>query len=131
MANAVIDNAAASGDLVVVGGSPGMSVAVNGYIVQSAGAATITWKSGSTAKSGALPEAAETGVASGWSQDGWFHTAKGDDLILNVSAAVQVSGHVSYSLKGQGGGNGALGGGVNRLDFSLAKNSGYLPLGII
>ena len=118
-----IDNAAASGDTVLLGGQAGQRYRIHSYVFETGGTTNITIKSGTTALTGAMPNDVNTGISSPWSPGGVLMCNVGDDLIINSSAAVQVSGHVDYSVVG-GPGGGAIG--LLRLDFSLAKNRGYL-----
>jgi hypothetical protein len=121
-----IDNAGASGDTVLLGGQAGVRYRIHGFFFQCGGTTNVQFKSGSTALCGALPNVANSVVSSAYDPNGQMICNPGDDLIINSSATVQVSGSLDYSAVGlpAGGGGGAIG--VNRLDFSLAKNSQYL-----
>lgn len=95
--DAVIDTAG-SGDTEIVAAVAGKRIVVVNYVLISAGIVNVRWKSGSTNKSGALPLVANSGaVVPG---DGrWFSTGIGEALNLNLSAAIQVSGHLSYRFE--------------------------------
>jgi hypothetical protein len=97
----VIDRAS-SGDGAAVIAQPGAGfcIRVLGYIFVGAGAVNATWKAGATPKSGAIPLAANTGAApSVGSPDGGARQFQGGDneaIFLNLSGAVQVSGHGTF-----------------------------------
>ena len=101
--------ASASGDNVVVAGMPNYAIRVLGYVISFAGAVNARWMSdvlgGAVALTGQL-----TGVAAGTNitasvvganARGWFQTAPGKALNLNLSGAVQVNGHVLWELVSQ------------------------------
>ena len=98
-------NANANGDNQVVAGVAGKRIRCIGYVLMAGGTVNATWKSsGGTLLSGAFPLVAQAGaaapqgpVAPGGIQ-GWFESATGEDLTLNLSAGVQVSGHLVYQL---------------------------------
>lgn len=103
--------ATASGDNVILAGSvyPGMCYMVVAYTLLTDANVTVTWKSDSTALSGPMPILASGGVAttsnflSGTvgSPIGLFKTvATSDDLILNLSGAANVGGHISIFVYG-------------------------------
>ena len=101
MPSVAIDNAAASGDTVVLPAVAGQKVRVRGYVIDAAGPVAVTWKGGANALTGAAPLVAGVPLVvpmGGSSADPsfWFETNPGEALILNASAAVQVSGHVAY-----------------------------------
>jgi hypothetical protein len=99
----VIDRAT-SGDGTAVIAAPGVGncVRVLGYTLVGGGAVNATWKSGATAKSGAIPLAANTGAspAVGSPDQGARQFQGGDNeaIFLNLSAAVQVSGHGTFQI---------------------------------
>lgn len=90
-------DAAASGANAVIAAVSGKSIRVMCYTVIAAADITITWKSGTTAISGAMDLPAKGG-ASPASPLGMMRTAEGEALNLTLSGAVQVSGHVGYIL---------------------------------
>jgi hypothetical protein len=104
-------NATSSGDNVVLAGSvyPNMCYMVVSYTLLSDANVTITWKSNSTALSGPMPILASGGIATTsnflagaiGSPIGLFKTLQGDDdLILNLSGAANVGGHISIFVFG-------------------------------
>ncbi len=104
MPYAVID-ASTSGDHTVVAAPPaGLKIRLQNYTLIAAGDVSVTWKSGSTEISGAMPLAANGGLApsagaeTGTGLDGVLQTAGGEALILNLSAAVAVGGHLKYEV---------------------------------
>lgn len=91
-------DAASSGDNTIVTVVAGTRIIVTSVVLVAAAAVSVKWKSGSTDLSGAMPFAANGGYAlSGNREDPVLSTAVQDeDLILNLSGAVQVSGHINY-----------------------------------
>lgn len=103
MPYALIDTAV-SGDNTIVAAAPGRKIRVIAYLAIAGGDVSIRWKSGSTSLSGAMALAANGGAApagAGESPSGYIglmETAPGQALVLNLSGAVQVSGHLTYQL---------------------------------
>jgi hypothetical protein len=99
MPNAVV-NAAASGDNTIIAApGAGKQIEVRGYHIAAAGAVTATWKSGSTALTGAMTMATGTPHdAYSWA-DPVFLLAANEALVLTLGGAVQVSGHVTYVIR--------------------------------
>lgn len=85
----------------IVAATTGKKIKVVSYTLVGGGATNVTWKSATTALTGAIPLIASTVVAVGGQQDGGhvLETAAGEALNLTNSAAVQVSGHVSYFVE--------------------------------
>jgi hypothetical protein len=97
--NAVVNNSGAAGDTTVITPGAGQKVRVHGYAIQAAGNTNVTFKSGTNALTGPLSASgSSSGIVSGYNPDGWFVGAPGEAFIVNSSGAVQVSGHVEYSL---------------------------------
>lgn len=98
---ALIDDAS-SGANEVVAAKTGYKFVVLNYGLIAAGAVNVTWKTGTTALSGAMPIAANGGISASSSvvlpggTYGLFETAISEALNMTLSAAVQVSGHVAY-----------------------------------
>lgn len=88
---------ATAGDNTLVAAVTGKQLRVLSYALVAGGAVAVRWKSGAaTNLSGAMSFAANGGVAPAWSPVGLLQTVAGDALVLNLSAAVQVSGHLVY-----------------------------------
>ena len=95
-------NAASSGNNEIVAAVSGKKIKVVSYLIVAAGTVTATWKSASTALSGAIPLVANSGAAA--APDGeygghWLETARGEALNLVLSGAIAVTGHISYALE--------------------------------
>lgn len=90
-------NEATSGDRTIVAGVAGKQIVVVNYLLIAGGTVSVTWKSGSTAKSGALPLVVNSGASLPDAR--WFACGLGESLVLNLSGNVQVSGHLSYRLE--------------------------------
>lgn len=96
---------ATSGDNTIVAAVPNRKIRVINYTAIASADVSIRWKSGaSTNLSGAMALAANGGAApAGTGQApsghiGLFETAPGQALVLNLSGAVQVSGHLAYQV---------------------------------
>lgn len=102
MKTAVISYATAStGEIVAA--VTGRKIRVLGYMLVAAGSVVATWKSGSTAISGAMSMVVGVPVPAplgGTSLDPMPHfiTNAGEALNLTLSGAVQVSGHITYDV---------------------------------
>lgn len=91
-------NCAASGDNTIVTGTASQSVRVYAFFFVVSAAVNVKWKDGAgTDFHPALPFT----VAGAWDKDPmgrpWFTTQPGNALVLNLSAAVQVSGRLYYT----------------------------------
>lgn len=97
LAFAAID-CAASGDNTIVSANATRKLKVYAYVLVVDSAVSVKWKSGAgTNLSGAMSLAANGTLTISGSPSGWlFETAVNNALVLNLSAAVQVSGHVAY-----------------------------------
>ena len=97
-----------TGDNTIVAAVPGSAIRVIGYVLTAANAVNVKWMSdvggGAVSLSGLLqfsfttsgsvpPIVAPKSLPGG---RGWFQTAAGKALNLNLSGAVQVGGHRSY-----------------------------------
>jgi hypothetical protein len=86
-----------SGDNVIVAAVTGKKIRITSYLLIPSAAVSLTWKSDSDEISGTMDFAALGGAAP--TGNAWaplLETAEGAALKLNLSAAVQVSGHVAY-----------------------------------
>lgn len=93
---AAID-AATSGDNTLVSGSAGNQIIVLNYLLVSGGTVNATFSDGTTPFSGAIPLVANGGASFPGDVDSpAFKVTEGEDLILELSGAVQVSGHLAY-----------------------------------
>lgn len=105
----VVVNVNVAGDLVLVPGKPQTRVRVIGLLLTSPAAGPVlnlTFKSkaglsgAATLLTGPLVSSTRLFMpfgpllAGGW--QGWFETLDGEDLVLNLDAAVQVGGFVHY-----------------------------------
>jgi hypothetical protein len=75
-------------------------IRVLGYKVIAGGSVLVKFQSGATDLTGADDLGAGTGSVAPVSVEGWFDTNIGDDLNINLSAGVQVSGHLKYAIQG-------------------------------
>lgn len=86
-----------SGDNTVVAAVTGKKIRVTALHLVTEGAVVLTWKSGATSISGALPYVGNSGLAmgNGASPIG-LDTTSGEALVLNLSQAVGVRGWLAY-----------------------------------
>lgn len=98
--NIVFDDiaASASGANTVVAAVPGCRIRVHNAQFVATGAVTVTWKSNTTALSGAQAIAANGGIVLPESNLGWFETGVGEALVMDLGGAVVVGGTLAYSL---------------------------------
>ena len=96
--NHAVINTSALGDTTLVSGIPGKRIMVVAYTFTAAGAVNVKFKSGAaTDISGPLNMAAAgDGGSPPYNPDGHFITSAGEDLVVNLSAAVQVGGHLTW-----------------------------------
>src|SRR5215813_5563985 len=99
--------ASSSGDNTVVAAQAGYAIRVLGYVLTFSAAVNAKWKSGSSTDLTGLLYGIGTGPLPvvvpecGKVQRGWFQTAAGQALVLNLSGGVAVGGHVIYETTGQ------------------------------
>jgi hypothetical protein len=104
MPYAVISTATSGDNTIVAAATNGRKIRVQEYLLVPSSAVTVTWKSGSTAISGAMDLAAKAPLEAGVSGqtstglDGVLQTAGGEALVLTLGGAVQVSGHIKYEV---------------------------------
>ena len=94
---AIIDEAS-SGDNTVVAAVVGKKIYVLSLFLVSAGTVTVRFESGAsgTALTGQMALVANTGFALSFNEGGWFETAMGELLNIELSAGVSVDGSISY-----------------------------------
>jgi hypothetical protein len=90
--------AASSGDNTLVAAVTGKKIRVVQAVLLAAGAVTVRFESGAggTALTGAMSNADTTGIVLPLSPAGWFETAAGALLNLELSAGVSVAGVLAY-----------------------------------
>lgn len=92
-------NASISGPNTIVAHTSLKSILVMSYVLVVAGDVTVTWESsGGTVHGGPQAFVSNGGIAVPFSQVGHFECVSGEDLVLFLSDAVQVGGHVQYVL---------------------------------
>ena len=91
-------NASSSGDNTLVSGTGGQTVRAYKLFLVVAGDVNIKFKSGAgTDLCPAMAMSAGGSMTLDFDGEPWFTTAVGDGLVLNLSAAVQVSGRLYYT----------------------------------
>lgn len=95
---AVID-AATSGDNTLVSAVSGKKIRVHSCFIVAAGAVNVRFESGAsgTALTGQMNCAANGGFVLPHNEAGWFETAAGSLLNLELGGAVSVDGSLTYS----------------------------------
>jgi hypothetical protein len=89
--------ASSSGDNAVIAAAPaGFMHIVLAYMLVTAAAVTVKWKSGSTDITGGMTFDAKSGTNAPLNQLGWFKTAAAEALNVNLSGAIGVNGHLTY-----------------------------------
>lgn len=89
----------ASGNTTIVAAVPGFNIIVLGYLLVAAAAVSVAFEDGDgLIVSGPYPISATGGNAPAVHPFGQFVIKSGSALVLNLSAAVLVGGHLSYGL---------------------------------
>lgn len=88
--------ASSAGDNTIVAANASKSFRVISYVISASGAVNAKWKRGSTDVSGLLYMDAKGGAVANEAQKGHFETNINEALILNLSGAVAVGGHITY-----------------------------------
>jgi len=98
-------NVNTNGDNLLSISKAGYRIRVYGYFIKATGTVNVTLKSGAAGTVHAGPMActatdaemiAPLGPIGPGGQMGWFDTDVGADLNVNLSAGVQVGGHIAY-----------------------------------
>lgn len=97
--SAVID-VAGSGDNTIVAAVPGKKIRVTSFLIVGVGAITARFESGAsgTALTGQMTTAAASVISMGYNEAGYFETAAGELLNLELSGATSVDGFLTYRL---------------------------------
>lgn len=91
-------NAAASGDNTIVAAVAAQTVRVMKLFLTVAQACTLTFKSGAgTSLTGAITLSAGASIVLDLDGEPWFTTGSGSAFVINLSAAVQMSGRIYYT----------------------------------
>lgn len=91
---------AGNGNNTLVAAVAGKKIRVRSYVLMAGGTVNAKFQSGASGNdlTGAFPLTAQAGISAPEAGDGQFETDVGSLLNLNLSGAVQVSGHLRYSL---------------------------------
>ncbi len=88
-----------AGDSTIIAGVAERRICVLAYTIVSSGAGTIQWKNedAGTNLSGGMPLVGQSMISAS-SEDGLLETATdGEGLVLSVSTAITLSGHMTYT----------------------------------
>ena len=89
--------ASSSGDNTLVAAVTGKKIRAIKYVLVAAGTVSVKFKSGAgTDLTGAMPAAANSVIPGDYCPVGQFESAAGSALVLNLSGAVAVTGHLTY-----------------------------------
>lgn len=91
-------SASSAGDNTVLAVVTGKALYVVSLFVVASGTVGVRWESGAggTALTGVVDLVANTGYVLPYNENGWFRTARGTLLNLELSAGIQVSGSLTY-----------------------------------
>lgn len=91
-------NTSSSGDTTLVAAVTSKKIRVVAYAFICSGTVGVKFQSGTggTALTGVMDYTAQTGMNCGFNPVGWFESASGVLLAINLSAAVGVRGHLTY-----------------------------------
>jgi hypothetical protein len=101
-------NVSSAGDNVVVAAVPGYRIVLTSFEFLVSGAVNVTWYTGTAssgsdvALSGPMPFGGSGGAPGDSKSEnsrGWYSTAIGEALNMNLSGAVQISGGLTYALR--------------------------------
>lgn len=95
---ATISTAASGGTDLVAAPGASLRIRVLSYVIVAGGTVNVKFTSGTgpTDITGAMPLVVNAGVAASSDRYGLFATAANAKLSINLSGAVQVSGHLAY-----------------------------------
>jgi hypothetical protein len=97
--NSAAVNVSASGETALVALTASQSIRIMGMVLVFAAACTVTFKNGAggTAFGGAMPMKAGGSIVLDPSGEPWMKTSNGNAFVMDLSAAVQVSGWLLYT----------------------------------
>jgi len=96
-----IDTATA-GNNTLIAANANARIRVHNYVFVTGGVVNVKFVGGTTDLTGAMSSSVSSPSATPTTADQeacLFHTGKNEALIINLSDAVQVSGHLAYSLE--------------------------------
>ncbi len=93
-------NVSTSGDNTVLAAGALGPITVHGYDFVAAGTVSVKIMSGATDLTKAQPMVANQQIEKSYNEEGWFQTDGSGALIINLSAAVAVTGSMLVSLTG-------------------------------
>lgn len=91
-------DASTSGQTQIVASVTAKKIVVIGYVIVAGGTVNVKFQDHNTDITGAIPLIANTGVATMGGMP-HFATTVGQELNINLSGNVQVSGHLTYLLE--------------------------------
>jgi len=95
---AKIDIATATNHTIIAAPGTGKKIAIAAVFAKSAGSNTATWKDGSTAITGAISEAANSGEVVRFGPDSPLLLSDNQAFVITLGSAVQLSGVVVYGI---------------------------------
>ena len=85
------------GDTIIIPGMPGTHIRISKVVLTAGGAAVITLKEGTRENSGGLRVATNGHVVLMFDSDMPLALPEGQPLVLNLSAAIRITGFVEYT----------------------------------
>jgi hypothetical protein len=85
------------GDTTIIPGVPGTHIGISKLVVTAGGAAVITLKEGTRENSGGLRVAMNGHIVLMFESDMPLVLPEGQPLVLNLSAAIRITGFVEYT----------------------------------
>lgn len=100
VAFAAISTSSSGNTTLVAAPTDGRKIKVLSYVLVAGGTVNVKFTDGAGGDdlTGAMPLVANSGVSSGEADEGHFQTSADTALVLNLSGAVQVSGHITVLL---------------------------------
>lgn len=98
--NMLIDTSSSGNTEIIAAPSSGF-IRVHGYVLVAAGSVNVKWTDGANNDyTGPMPMVAGNAIVAPNDRDGWFDLPPQCNLVLNLSGAVAVGGHVKHSIVG-------------------------------
>ena len=92
----VVVDVSSSGDNIIIAGSPGNTIRVFQLFLVVGDDTMLTFKDGGTEFDGPLTMLKAGSITFDENNFHWFKTSPGNDFVINLSAAVQLSGRIYY-----------------------------------
>lgn len=91
-------NTSTLGSTTILAAAPGQSIRVIGILLVSTIANSVKFQSNSTDISATFPLGANGGLVAAFNEHGWFQTAPGEALNINLSVATATGIQINYII---------------------------------